>query len=229
MHDLSDFERGGRKFQFYIMALDHIVTQFSYRFPLGEKNGVMTMFADDLTGLLKDIWGSFREATESEMAFIADDKGRIILTVPEHSLLNGKPIPTNLFDTATKSDRIADSLVLYRLLDSSPQFLESLNKLDIDSLFSIRLDTALGRWYVGLCNGGGAPPFLSEDQKFIEYLMTIFTELVNYGHEVAEGLKWKDYLRARHRGDWGYLGRASENLAACMTHHTKEVRENARP
>lgn len=242
----TDFRRLGRKWQYYIVAMQDIVST------LDRLNPDQPISPEQIDSLIKStLLPALKEGSNSEAAFIADEQGNISFAkAKQKTLLKNKRLPFKSRAGEALQER-GEPLVVYR--KDGFKLAVELEALNIDSVMIFRLETPWSRQYLGVCNGQDQPePYLSEDTQFLAPLMkTLFTG-ISLGKRAAEAEmkavkaqadaaserviaqieteknrqeKAKQYGWARIQGDWSYLAKASQEFAQAQ----KDKSEGSKP
>lgn len=197
----SDLIRYGKRLQGYLPALKAI--------------------NDDLVGkeivhideFLKYILPSLQTAFRSDIAFIADNAGKIFHVEPvadKKSLIGKELKGTKRFKSLIEEGK---PLVVDAIVRMEPE----LEVLNVDSLMCVRMETTEGINFLGVVNGKNKPaPYLSEDRILFDELIKIISN--SPGFNYIKKAKYDSYHLARLRGEWGSLSIAAQDYAKLLTH-----------
>ncbi len=196
----SDLNRYGKRLQGYLPALKKVNENL-----LGKK-------LSNIDEFLELILPELRTAFRSDIAFLADEKGKIFHVDPaadEKGLLNKMLTGTDRFNQLIeKGYPLIDDMI-----DGDNIELKALN---VDSMMAVRMKTPEGIRFVGVVNGKNEPaPYLSEDKILFSELLNIisnspvFSSYTNY----VEKTKKDRYDSARHHGEWENLLNAAQDYA----------------
>lgn len=198
-----DLCRLGERLNGYLLAVKQITETFSQ-----EKKKIVLEDVDILR-LLQKILPALRKSFNSEIAFLADQKGKNIFSDQSNAGIVGKELP----DTVHVKALIEKGIPLV-VDDISGDFPE-LRSLNVRSLMVVRIETPIEFRFIGVANGKNSPfPYLAEDRDFLNELMRILEFGLNYGRlgEKKRHLRER-YFWAQVRGEWEYLSGASEDYA----------------
>ncbi len=202
----SDLERYGRKLQRYLPAIQEITRV------LQQLNQVESFDSPEMMSIQKQVLSQLRAAFNSEVAFIADEHGLVLLTDPLENSLLTQVLPKRQIERLASTEK---SLVATADGDTYPELLA----LDIKSLLVTHMDiSSQGNFLVGVCNVRDGPPaYLSEDKNFLRAVLDIVGFGLRYGRTRGEIKVSRDnYLRALASGDYSLLAQKSENFAQLL-------------
>ena len=198
----KDLERLGKKLKDYLLAVKQI-TNTLFEFETEETWGRL-----EIDKLLQGILPALCQCFHSGIAFLADNNGKIFCSYPRNAGMVKKKLP----DTQPVRELIEGIGPL--VVDDSEGDFPELNSLNVRSLLIVRIKSSGVTRLVGVADGKNKPsPYLGEDKKFLNELMRIFTQGIDFGRKIKRDNLLKDYERARKRGDWGNLSGASEAYA----------------
>ncbi len=197
----NDIARYGDRLKNYLPALQKITESLSQRPVRSAANG------KDIDGLLTSTLPHLLEGFNSELSFIADEKGEVVYTSSENNIVKKENLANiPLVKTFIKKEGYA-AINFDETFDPRPD----LYGLSLYSLMVVRYDTPVGLRYVGVVNGGNEPPYLGEDKIFLDEIIKILFLGLRYGKENAQRDHfWENYLHAKKRGDWEALSFASK-------------------
>jgi len=209
----KDLERLGERLKGYLLAVQEIKSILLKEKEFKTQDNIM------IDNLLQNILPVLKQAFNSETAFLAGADGRIYCVYPENSAIVGKKFP----DTPGVKALVENEESTPLTADNSIGTPTELQHLNVRSLLVVRLETPLGKRFVGVSNGENIPsPYMSEDKKILEELMDILSIGLLSGqfHGKKEGKEEekisqskKHYLNAQAQGNWQYLSQASEDYA----------------
>jgi hypothetical protein len=201
----SDLNRYGKRLQGYLPALKEFNENL-----LGKK-------LSNIDEFLELILPELRTAFRSDIAFLADDKGKIFHVEPaadEKGLLHKMLTGTDRFNLLIEK---GDPLIADKIDGENPE----LKALNVDSMMVLRMETPGGFRFVGVVNGKNEPaPYLSEDKILLNELLKIIFHSMNLEKEKLEKeIENQDkifrdrYESALQSGEWENLFYAARDYA----------------
>lgn len=192
----ADVRRYAQRLQKYLQGLEEIPRIIKEEIAAGQV---------DVDSLLGKILDCLKKVFNSDIAFTADEEGKIIRSDPISFLAVRFPIEF-VTDVLFKTNE--DTLVI-----SDTTGYPVLNELKIDSIMILK-SWILGKSvWIGVCNGHNkTEPFLGEDKKFFKLILDFIDSVYEY---VIKSEEWGDlykYNSARQTGNWADIARTSLEL-----------------
>jgi hypothetical protein len=142
---------------------------------------------------------------KSEIAFVVDERRKIIKSTPEASLI-GKIIPGVIEDELIKSNE--DILVI-----SDTKEYPSLQELYLDSIMVLKFLVQEKIVWIGVCNGKNEQEsYLGEDKIFFNYIIKLFFSIYERIMKSEKSRVLKQYHAASISGNWADVARTSAEL-----------------